>query len=352
MENDTRAKMAEKVSNDIFKFFRWETVFVKNRDFACCKQSEHKPPQKSQEHTHPVDVVFHYIDPYTGKRVYLNTDVKSYAKSSVTVTAVRAAINSLRDTLDCAKNSAEWKEKYHEYEDMPAEVRGMLFVYNHDGGFDKDFNLFFRKNSKRGSHISLAQLGVKNGHYLHVFSPEKISYITSILNDIKNLKGDKKFPGNDNFSFYYPELRLHKEHVVDAKKRAATIEMLCSSFFIIKHGAVTKRNKKGEKVRLYEKGYIVYYNEVGSSKEEFIYLLDILSNYQLIKRSVNLRIRCTNHEQDENLLTNFTKAKKSYIHAWGFDPQKEKQLDSINIQRVERFKDCFSQEAINWEDSE
>jgi hypothetical protein len=347
-ENSNRARMAEVISKDVFGFFRWNTIFVKDRDFPCRKEGDHKKTDKPQAHTHPVDVVFYYFDSYTGNYVYLNTDLKSYAQKSISMTQVRKALQSLRDTVDCAKSSPEWKQKYIELEGAKADIRGMLFVYNHDGGFDKDFNRFFERGSGRG-HISLEGLKLKRGNYLHLFTPDKISYLTTILNDIKNLRGDNKFPKN-NYSFYYPELRLHREHEVDPKKRCATIEMLCSSFFLIEHGSVKKRKKSGEKKVIHDKGVIVYYNETGSTKEEFIYLLDILSNYQLLKSDVNLQIRFAHSEKDQNLISNFKKAKKSYIHAWGFDPEKEKQLDRINLQLVERYKDCFSEQKINWDD--
>lgn len=348
-ENANRAKMAEVISKDVFDFFRWETIFVKDRDFPCCKQGDHKKPEKKQAHTHPVDVVFHYFDSYTGKRVYLNTDLKSYARNSITLTQVRKTLQSLRDTVDCAKNSPEWKHRYIQSDGIISDIRGMLFIYNHDGGFDKNFNNFFLKDSGK-NHISLEGLKLKSGNYLHLFTPEKISYLTTILNDIKNLRGDEKFPKN-NYSFFYPELRLHREHEANPKKRCATIEMLCSSFFLIEHGAVKKRNKHGDKKTINEKGVIVYYNERGSCKEEFIYLLDILSNYQLLKSDVNLQIRFSHSDKDEYLLRNFQNAKKSYSHAWNFDIDREKQLNRIGLTLIERYKDCFSEQKINWDDA-
>ena len=64
-ENSTISEMAAKVSDELFSFFRWEKVPLVDQNFPCLKESTHKPTDKEQDHTHPVDVVFHYIDPYT-----------------------------------------------------------------------------------------------------------------------------------------------------------------------------------------------------------------------------------------------------------------------------------------------
>ncbi|MFM0721496.1 hypothetical protein PQQ73_34920 [Paraburkholderia strydomiana] len=57
------AEMANKVSKELFEWFRWERVPLMDQNFECVKKDKHAP-KKKQDHTHPVDVVFNYIDPY------------------------------------------------------------------------------------------------------------------------------------------------------------------------------------------------------------------------------------------------------------------------------------------------
>ena len=104
-------EIATKVSDEIFKFFRWETLPIKDQNFQCNKTDIHK---KSKGHeTHPVDVVFHYDDPYLNKTIYLNTDLKSYSKGSIEYKkGVIKTLNSLAQTIDCAQGSSEWRKRY------------------------------------------------------------------------------------------------------------------------------------------------------------------------------------------------------------------------------------------------
>ena len=71
------AAMAEKVSADVFKWFKWEMLPPMDFDFNCHKPEKHKTSDLPKK-THPVDAVFKYFDPYLGKDILLNTDLKSY----------------------------------------------------------------------------------------------------------------------------------------------------------------------------------------------------------------------------------------------------------------------------------
>jgi len=122
------AELANKISKELFEWFKWERVPVLDQNFRCVKQEKHAPRKKT-DHTHPVDVVFHYVDPYLGRRVLLNTDLKSYAKGSISASAIRSALRSLAQTIDCACVSEEWSGRY-DLTNESLDVRGMLFVYN------------------------------------------------------------------------------------------------------------------------------------------------------------------------------------------------------------------------------
>lgn len=54
---------------------------------------------------------------------------------------MRNALVSLANSIDCAQGCKEWKERYS-YKSGASEVRGMLFVYNHDGDFDQSFMMY------------------------------------------------------------------------------------------------------------------------------------------------------------------------------------------------------------------
>jgi len=80
-------ELAKLVSNDIFKWFKWKTCALKDADWKCVID-DHK------KRTHPADVVFYYDDPYSGNVIYLNTDLKSYKKGSISPPCVRLVVAS------------------------------------------------------------------------------------------------------------------------------------------------------------------------------------------------------------------------------------------------------------------
>lgn len=100
------AAIAEKLSGELFAEFFWKRTGPMNENWACEKSEHHKVK------THPSDVVFYYDEPYTNQRTYVNCDLKSYATSSITTSALRGAVESLTKQVACAEISEEWRTKY------------------------------------------------------------------------------------------------------------------------------------------------------------------------------------------------------------------------------------------------
>jgi hypothetical protein len=322
------AEVAVKVTKDIFKWFKWESVPTMDENFSCHKVEQHKPKPKKQAktvsddktHTHPVDVVFRYFDPYRNRVVLLNTDLKSYAKTSITSTSVFDALESLAKTIDCARSSGEWQRKYVLHKG-DYEVRGMLFIYNHDGEYHKDF-MGLVKN------MDLHKLGVQQGQLLHVLDAVRIRYLYSVVMDMKSLIAEKEFP-SDDYTFFYPELYLHRSHG-DSDDLPATVELLCSPYMIIRHGPV---DVDGEAAAVNE-GYVIYYNQDGSTEHEFRYLLDSLSRFQILKGRCTIKIRVAHQSPDATMKNNFEAAKNAYLAAWGMDGFRKKELDRIEFESI------------------
>ncbi|MDZ6214156.1 hypothetical protein U4M06_24795, partial [Klebsiella pneumoniae] len=82
-ENGPIEELAKIVSSKIFERFKWSISGPCDQDFGCIDEGNHKPLDKKQAHTHPVDVVFSYKDPYLNKTILLNTDLKSYSNGYI-----------------------------------------------------------------------------------------------------------------------------------------------------------------------------------------------------------------------------------------------------------------------------
>lgn len=327
-ETENIAKIASKVSKDIFKHFMWETHPLKDINFACTNK-EHTDGKKGQsKKTHPGDVVFSYHDPYLGKNIYLHTDLKSYKKDSITSTSLRNAFKSLCMTIDCAKNSREWRTKYSIDDSEAHEVRGLLFVHNHDNEYDKPFYDAIDR-------INLPNLPLSPYVQLHFLGPHDIQNLYNIANDLIRLKSEKELP--DQYTFYYPDLVLARRQG-DVWTQAATIEVLTSPYMIIKH----------DKAENCSSGYLIYYNASAERVEEFEYFLDSLSRYQMLESEEKIRIRITQQNTTDDLKSIFALAKKKYVKAWGFDSTREKILNQIDIERITSVTSNYNPGDMGW----
>lgn len=333
-------EIANQLSEEIFGYFGW-IAHPKRDDNFCCSNPTHlikakpskskggtKPAEPKQKDSHPGDVVFYYQDPYLGARIYLHTDLKSYAKDSVSTVKLRSAIESLAMTVDCARNSSEWRTKYSAPEYDPFEVRGLLFVHNHDGKYLDDFDTAVFKTN-------LATIPVAPNVYIHFLGPHDISRLYTIANDIIRLQHQKTLP--TNYSFYYPDLVMWRRHG-DLFSQPATIESLTSPYFIIVY-------ETGEKS---PPGYLIYYNRTGNSVDEFEYFLDSLSRYQMLEPGKLIRVRMVSKQPNENYLSNFKAAKERYARAWGFDQSRVSILEDIQISPVTAVATTYAAPYIGW----
>lgn len=351
-------ELAVEVSNEVFKFFRWDIIELTDENFPCIKPQEHKKQKEPKDisenkklsHTHPVDVVFKYKNPYSGVDILINTDLKSYKKETIVTSSVRDALQSLAKTIDCASVSQIWQERYAIATDN-YEIRGMLFVYNHDGEYDKDFFDIFRTKRKAdgsviANGISLSSIGIKKNQKIHIVDPALINYMTTIKADISELHMDGKFPRKE-FSFYYPDLIRHKTVNDNKRSRPATIEALTAPYLIIEHDEFEVENDNGNVIKN-SSGYLIYYNKDGSNPYEFVYLFDTLSRYQILNGEHSLRIRFAHHTPDPDIISKFKKAIDIYVKNWGLDSNRKGMLERIEIKEVSILKRCFKTKELGW----
>ncbi|WP_271105791.1 hypothetical protein [Pseudomonas tohonis] len=343
-ETEKIAKLAELVSSEIFNFFRWEKVGPNSLNFGCVKKETHAPQKTKTEHTHPADVVFKYSDPYLNKSIYLHTDLKSYAVGSIKMPDIKKALKSLGKSIDCARVSSEWLGRYHLNKREKFEIRGMLFVYNHDDEYDKNFYDHFKDYNGESLHI-------KDSQQIHIIEPSLINYLSTILVDINALKAAGTFP-RQNYTFYYPDLILHKASG-SYWERAATAELIASPYFIIHHKAVkTLCESTDTSTESYGEGYLIYYRRDGSSEIEFRYLFDALSRFQILNsnKDYNIRIRVANRYHNPSIISNFSAAINSYVSEWGEDEHRLRKLKAIKLEIVNHVIPNYKPEAIGWRD--
>jgi hypothetical protein len=325
-ETSNIAVLAERISQEIFTWFKWNSRPVRDSNWECVLDHHNKK-------THPSDVVFHYDDPYTGKILYLNTDLKSYKASSIKKAQLEKALESLSLSVECAKISGAWQQQFLLSHVGSSEVIGLLFVYNHDNSFDEDFNVLLGK-------IRLPKLDIKERDRIVIFDPRTILNLFNIVHDLKDLVAEQKMTRHSDYTFFYPDLFLSKAHG-DQWSHAASVELLLGPWIIIKHKEIPDQLKEG---------YLIYYMRAGSQIDEFVYFLDALSRFQMLLGDEPIRIRLVNAVGEA--ANNFNIAKDKYLREWGADKQRARRLNEISIHSIPTRETSFNLVEIGMRENE
>lgn len=379
------AEIAERLSVEIFSFFKWKTlpVGLMNQNFDCVHKDDHvvlkdkqleslkaefeqllinakKKAIKDEEwelieasqnlileemqtrkredllKTHPVDAVFFYTDPYTKKNIFFNCDLKSYKQTSISSTSLRATLSSLSQTIHCARDSDEWNTRYNCQ--FSGEIRGLLFLLNHDGKYNSDLRDFFKKKDDSSEQrVVIENLKIQPNQIIHILAPNTICYLDTIRKDTANLTANNKFPHpRSDWFFFYPDLKISRP-IPDTSNSPATIEMILGPFLIIKYKEFEKNDGSGRE----QEGFLIYYKLAGASKEEFLFFLDTLSSYQLFKHNINIHIRMINSDPHPQFEENFHNAITHYIDNWQLNDESSKIFKKINFSLVENISTKF-----------
>lgn len=319
------AKMAQFVSDEIFSVFGWERKPHRDLNFKCELQAHKKT-------THPADVVFHYDSPLDPNRVFLNVDLKSYAKNSISGSAVMGAANSLILAMDCANRSAEWSGRYVGSEEN-YDVHGLLFVYNHDGGFDTGWT-----NLLSDAKINNRQINGTIRQRLYVLGPPDILYLVSVADDIKRQRGGEKLPKKDQCWFHYPDLAVVRFN--HNRSKAATMELLTAPWMILGY----EGEAGGEQVQ----GSYCYYRGNGENYEEFCFLIDYLFRTQLVGEKNIITIKSL--LPAANASENFVKAKEIYGKEHHALPEFVKRLERIHFEPLAKIRESFHEEVMGMDE--
>lgn len=323
-ETEQIARMAEKVSRDIFLGFGWKKVGPTNQNWNCVRSDVHKLSNGMSRNTHPSDVVFYYDEPYRAIRTYVNTDLKSYASGSITKASIAGAARNLIDSVECANISSEWQELYCQ-EGRSAEVVGLLFVYNHSADYDRRFNRLLMTVSDESLIIRQPDQKV------FVIGPEDIVRLNTIAVDMAMLAGRKEIPYQSEWSYFYPE--RFDQRTVHADRCPATLEMLLGRWVLLDVPALDESGHPTNQRKL-----VVYYSASGATVDEFVYLIDSLFHYQCFRLFESIDVRLVG--PTKNAVNNFHKAKTAYarqhevrLGVAGLDEERARKLtcESVTI---------------------
>jgi hypothetical protein len=323
-ETSNIAKMADKLSTELFNDFNWERVGEANTNWECVDE-------RHAEETHPSDVVFYYDNPYSLSRTYINCDLKSYAVSSITRNAIAIAATRLARSLSCAEKSADWQNKYL-HQNVSPEICALLFVYNHDGDYDSDFQRLV-------SAVDYQRLEVPPGSKLFVLGPKDIFWLNNVRYDIVYMRGNGELPPKPRCAFHYPHLG-RKKNVQPEKAKAATLDMLTGPWITMEYQPPTGPMRRG---------FLIYYRPRGEHIEEFLYLIDHILHYQILTEDTEVHIKTI--DPDPNSHSRFRRAIDQYVHEHSAGAELKNMLDRITFSEISNLRLKFSEQQIGMENA-
>lgn len=310
-ETQNIGEMAKIISEDMFSYFGWKKCAPEDINWKC-ENIEH------EKKTHPADVVFYYDDPYTNTRIYIHTDLKSFAESTLERLELESVLKSLSMQVECAEISEEWQKLYAE-ENIDYKIHGMLFIYNHD-------NNFIRALTNKLNKVPREIINTPKKSMLYVLDPNDIFWLDNISTHISKLLEKEEL--SKEYTFFYPQ---RKDQATIGNSNAATIDLLKSPFLIIE-------DKNTNLV-------VVFYRPDGSEVDEFVYLVDYLRHHQLIE-SQN-KIKVLQLEQDKFAATNFSNAVKKCEKILNIkNPEFLDLLKKIEHQKIKKYTTEFSELEI------
>lgn len=103
-------------------------------------------------------------------------------------------------------------------------------------------------------------------------------------------------------------------------------------------------NEKQVKIKSIDAGYKVYYKARIEDWKDMFFLLDSLSNYQILNSNKKISIRAIASDQSNMAKNHFMTASQEYIKQWG----KSETIENIEFELIHTVSDYFSKEELNW----
>lgn len=315
--------MAERLSQELFNEFLWQRTGTANVNWSC------ETPEHGLK-THPSDVVFYYDEPYSSIRTFINCDLKSYGVGSINGGSVRKAIDDLAKSLRCAEKSQEWQAKYI-HKGVISEIVGLLFIFNHDGVYDKNFASLL-------ASVRHEKLDIPKGSKIFVLGPADVFWLNNVSYEITHLRGKSELPPQDECRFYYPHLVQKKNIQLDHAK-AATLEMLTGPWITLTYNDAKSPGKKK---------FLIFYRRRGDKEEEFMYLIDYFMNYQMLDETSEIHVKALDADINSNAI--FDRAISAYVEECEGSPDIKQRLSSIKYSRMNKVHQVFSEDEIGMDD--
>jgi hypothetical protein len=310
-ETKNRADIANMLSEQIFSVFGWkQSSGPTDENFPCIDKEAHHC------HQHPTDIVFYYDDPYIDETIYIQTDLKSYAKNSINSSDFGPSILSLGKQVECANISDVWQSRYINTRGN-FKISGCLFIFNHDNEYTNEIV----KSIDGISEEIIEQ--IPPNKEIHIITPERVRLLNTIAHDIRSLYYKQQ---TKQHYFYYPNL-VRKASRISASSKCARIQTLLGPII----PTIICNNQSQKKL-------IIYYIKNGTTEGEFTYLIDYILHFQQEQVFEKIEVRLV--DSDKNAIAFFNAAFQKLCEK---DSLTEEKLKNVHASRVNNVTPIFSE---------
>jgi hypothetical protein len=288
------AAMAEILSGKLLGAFGWKQFGPINFNFQ-----DDTTPDVQRRTKHPCDVIFGYDDPYSGRPTYLITDLKSYAKATITAKdKLESNIVGLGKALQCAKRSKQFKAHLPE---ESGSINALLFIYNNDNKYDESFADLLTLKAPLTVDIPFES-------HLYILGPNHIQFLSDVVNDLEKIHGEDTSTIGA-FKFFHPNLisKIPERN----EWNSAPPTSLISPYITVIYTKEVKTHKDNEITIKTQKNTNFYYRGTGETHEEFCFILDYFFRYSLIDDYQKIKIKMPYSHPKAAL--NFEKAKHEFL---------------------------------------
>jgi|GEM_PF-1171759 len=330
-ERQNISKMANILADEIIDILGWTQCGPLDVNWRCDLPTVHSKKTKG---THATDICWYYDEPYGPNiRTFVHTDLKSYAKGSITKNTLGSAIFTLSTAVHCAESSEQWQTLYGVSNTIRHEVHGLLFIYNHDEGFDKDFRqMLLSVNETR-------TLSLPARRRIIVAGPEDIEALAILCADLNVWAAKIQLPANGpNFSFFYPERANVKKFSRPSWRQALSIRSITAKIVPV----VFREKLESSDYDV----FLLYYRGSCNRVEEFTYLLDYLYMRQVPTNSESIEIVILSADDVDIAISNYHSCINRYREI--YSPGSS--LDKIKVRLAPRVTPHFSAIEIGFRD--
>lgn len=252
-------KNLENFGSTLFESLDWE-ILHQNVEFNCTR-SQHKNTKGKDKHTHGIDILHGYVNPFTRRKEAIITECKNHLWKDFIPSQLNIWVEELVNTIECASVSPDVAP----YLKDRILVGGIILYNSSDNQYELDRAL------KNISQIIVPKR--RTPLMLYIADTNRLEQWYSLNQEINRIKSNNK---DHNFGIIYPSIGGSNWD----RSSVITPSYLFSDYILSTYTKIEETHNGTSKVDIKA---IFSFDKV--SNDSLIYLCDMINELQLESRS-------------------------------------------------------------------